>query len=142
MREAILSALRPVRSRQQTAFVLRCIAAGLVASAAAGLVLAAARWVFALPVTPAVAAGVLAAGPALGLAVGLALRRGWHAAAAAVDGHYGLKDRAVTALAFADPPDPTDLHRLQLDDAMTHLRRVEPKAVVPVKAPRALPAGA
>lgn len=141
MREAILSALRPVRSRQQTAFVLHCTAAGLAASAAAGLLLGAARWLFALPVTPGLAAGVLAAGPALGLFAGLVLRRSWHAAAAAVDGHYRLKDRAVTALAFADHPAPTDLHKLQVADAMTHLQWVEPKAVVPIRAPRALPVG-
>ena len=35
MKEAIHSALRPVRGRQQTAFVLRCVAAGVVVSAAA-----------------------------------------------------------------------------------------------------------
>src|SRR5579883_759716 len=142
MKEAIYGALRPVRSRQQAAFVLRCAAAGLAGSAAAGLILGIARVVFGLPVAPGVAGGVLLAGPAVGSVVGLALRRGWHAAAAAVDGHYRLKDRAVTALAFADQPAPTDLHRLQVADAMTHLGAVEPKAVVPITAPRTLPAGA
>lgn len=141
MKEAIYRALRPVRSRQQTVFVLRCTAAGLLVSAAAGLALGLARVAFGLPVEPGVGAGVLAAGPAVGLLVGLALRRGWHAAAAAVDGHYGLKDRAVTALAFVDQPAQTDLHRLQVADAVTHLGTVEPKAVVPITAPRVLPIG-
>jgi hypothetical protein len=82
---------------------------------------------------------LLLAGPAVGLLAGLWLRRSWHGAGAAVDGHYGLKDRAVTALAFAGQPEPTDLQELQLADAMTHLGRVEPRAVVPLKAPRTMP---
>jgi hypothetical protein len=141
MKEALLNALRPVRTRQQTAFVLRATAAGLVVSAAAGLALGLAR-LFGLEISAGAAAGVLATGPVAGLLVGLIARRSWHAAAAAVDGHYGLKDRAVTALAFADQPAATDLHRLQIEEAMTHLARLEPKAVVPITAPRTLPVGA
>jgi hypothetical protein len=71
----------------------------------------------------------------LGLLAGLALRKSWHDAAAAVDGHYGLKDRSVTALAFADQTNPTEWHSLQIEDAMAHFGTVEPKAVVPLKAP-------
>ena len=48
---------------------------------------------------------VLVAGPVLGFLVGLALRRSWHDAAVAVDDHYLLKDRTVTALAFAEQAD-------------------------------------
>jgi hypothetical protein len=82
---------------------------------------------------------VLAAGPVLGLLVGLLLRRGWHDAAAAVDGHYGLKDRAVTALAFSAAPAPTELQTAQIGDALGHLQKAEPKAVVPLTAPRLWP---
>jgi hypothetical protein len=138
MRQAIHAALRPVRARQQALFVLRCAALGLGAAAVAGLVLGAARLAFGFDLPPAVRAGVLAAGPVLGLLVGLALRRRWHDAGVAVDGHYGLKDRAVTALAFADRNDPTDVQSLQMADALDYLGRVEPKAVVPLKAPRSL----
>jgi hypothetical protein len=138
MRQAIFAALRPVRARQQALFVLRCAAAGLGAAAAAGLALGVARLAFGFDLSAAVRVGVLAAGPALGLLAGLALRRRWHDAGAAVDGHYGLKDRAVTALAFADGPAPTDLQALQMADAVAHLGRVEPKAVVPLRAPRSL----
>src|SRR5262249_20228257 len=101
MREAIYAALRPVRSRQQMMFALRSVVAGVIAGAAGALALGAARLALGLEVSWVVGAAVIAAGPVLGLLVGLVLRRGWHDAAAAVDSHHGLKDRAVTALAFS-----------------------------------------
>ena len=142
MREAIYAALRPVRSRQQKVFVVRCVVAGVVAGAAAALALGAARLVFALDVSWAVGAVLLAAGPVVGLLAGLVLRRGWHDAAAAVDRHYGLKDRSVTALAFAGLPAPTEMQSIAVADALGHLKTVEPKSVVPMTAPRAWPAAA
>src|SRR5262245_19405773 len=110
MKQAIYSALKPVRVRQQTLFALHCVLAGLTAGAAVGLALGVGRLAFGLDLPPGLGLAVLAAGPLLGLLVGLALRRSWHTAAASVDGHYQLKDRTVTALAFADRPAPTDLH--------------------------------
>jgi hypothetical protein len=139
MRQSIYAALKPVRGRQQALFALRCAVFGLGAAAAVGVALGVARLALSLELPVAARALVLASGPILGLLAGLALRSNWHAAGAAVDGHYGLKDRAVTALAFAEHPTPTDLQSLQMADAITHLGRVEPKAVVPLKAPRALP---
>jgi hypothetical protein len=139
MTEAIFAALRPVRSRQQRAFAVRCVTAGLVASAGLGLAAGVGRFALGYDLPVAAVAGLLLAGPALGLLVGVMVRRNWHDAAEAVDQHYGLKDRAVTALAFASTP-ATDLHALQLADAAGQLAKVEPKAVVPVKPPRAWPA--
>ena len=49
-----------------------------------------------------------------------------------MNGHYQLKDRAVTALAFAAQPAPTDLQALQMADAVSQLTVAEPEAVVPV----------
>src|SRR5205085_12561206 len=98
MKQAIHAALKPVRARQQTVFILRCVAVGLLAASAAGLALGAVRIATGQELSPGIA--VLAAGPLLGLLIDLAIRRGWHGAAAAVDGHYQLKDRTVTALAF------------------------------------------
>jgi hypothetical protein len=45
----------------------------------------------------------------------------------------------VTALAFAAQAAPTDLHAIQINDALGHLNTVEPAAVVPLRAPRAWP---
>ena len=138
MRQATYAALNPVRTRQRTLLAVRGAVVGLGVAAAAGLILGAGRLIagFDLPVWSRV--GLLLAGPVVGLLVGLALRRRWHDAGAAVDCHYGLKDRAVTALAFADRPNPTDLQSLQMADAADHLAKVAPKAVVPLKAPRSL----
>jgi hypothetical protein len=134
MKQAIHAALEPVRARQQTAFILRCVAVGLLAAAAVGLTLGIVRLVTGQDVSAGVA--VLGVGPLVGLLVGLAVRRGWHAAATAVDGHYQLKDRTVTALAFAERPTPSEVHSLQMADAVSHLKTVEPKAVAPLHAPR------
>jgi hypothetical protein len=139
MREAIHAALSPVRSRQQMMFTLRATVAGVAVGAAAALALGAVRLLFALDVSWAVWGAVVAAGPVVGLLVGLILWRGWHDAAAAVDTHYGLKDRAVTALAFAGLPSPTELQTVAVSDSLAHLNTVEPKAVVPLKAPRPWP---
>jgi hypothetical protein len=138
MRQAIYGALKPVRTRQQVLFAVRCAAVGLGVAAAAGIVLGAARLAFGFDLPGAARVALLAAGPVLGLLYGILRSRAWHEAGAAVDGHYGLKDRAVTALAFAEQPAPTELQSLQMADAVVHLHRVEPGAVVPLRAPRSL----
>ena len=136
MREAIYAALKPVRARQQTLFALRCVAVGLVAGAVGGLAVGVARLAFGLDVSPGRRRRACwPPGRCSGCSSGWPCAASWHDAAAAVDGHYGLKDRTVTALAFADQPTPTDLHALQMADAMAHLGTVEPKAVVPIEGP-------
>lgn len=139
MRDAIYAALKPVRARQQTLFALRCGVVGLIAGAAAGLAVGVARQAFGAGVSWELGVAVAAAGPLLGLLLGLSLRRSWHDAAVAVDAHYGLKDRAVTALAFASQPAPTELQSIQIGEALSHLRTVRADAVVPMRAPGAWP---
>jgi hypothetical protein len=82
---------------------------------------------------------VIAAGPVLGLVVGLAWRRPWQHAAAAVDSHYQLKDRSATALDFLARADAGDMHHLQIADALGHLGRMDPDRVVPMRTPRVVP---
>lgn len=55
-------------------------------------------------------------------------------AAAIVDRHYRLKDRAVSGLQFQHNADP--ITRMQTDDAREHLRQVDPKQCVPIPAHR------
>ena len=138
MKDVIHAALKPVKARQQWLFALRCAALGLLAGAAATGVAFAVNLGVKFPWQ--VGAGLLAAGPVVGFIVGVALRKNWHSAAEAVDGHYGLKDRTVTALAFADEAHKSGLHALQMTEAVSHLGSVEPKAVAPIKAPREWPA--
>jgi hypothetical protein len=141
MKESVYAALKPVKGRQQLAFALRAAVFGLVAGSLAGIVLGVGRLFLGWSVPWPTAAAVLAAGPVLGLLLGIILRRSWHHAAAAVDGHYQLKDRSVTALEFLRKPEHTELHDLQIADTVEHLNRVEPERVVPLAAPRLLPVG-
>jgi len=83
--------------------------------------------------------GMLVTGPVLGGLVGLLRACDFHDAAAAVDAHYGLKDRATTALAFVEKADPLAVHQLQLADAERHLSHVDAKAVTPWATPRTIP---
>jgi hypothetical protein len=138
MHASVQNALAPVRRRQQLAFTMRAAVYGLLAGGVAGIGFAVAQW-FTSGTVSAWVAAVVAAGLVLGLLVGLVWRRSWHDAAAAVDAHYQLKDRSTTALEFVAKTDAGDLHRLQIGDALQHLTRVEPKAVAPIRSPRALP---
>ena len=138
MYASVQSALAPVRRRQRLAFVVRATVYGLLAGGMAGIVDALVQWRVSGTVSAWVAVEV-AAWPVLGLLVGLLWPRPWRAAAAAVDAHYRLKDRSTTALEFLAKPNAGDLHQLQITDALAHLTRVEPKAVVPIRSPRALP---
>ena len=110
---------------------------GLTVSAVVGVVLGIGRLAWGYEFSWAARAMLLAAGPLLGFIIGLILRQTWHEAAVAVDEHYLLKDRTVTALAFAEQSAANDLHHLQMADAMSHLHTVEPKVVAPLRAPRA-----
>jgi hypothetical protein len=141
MRELIFGRLKPVKARQQSAFLVRTAVFGLCAAAVIGACLAVLRLATGMELSPLLAAIVLAAGPLGGILAGLLLRRSWHGAACAVDAHYQLKDRSVTALAFLEQQAPSELHQLQLADAAERLRSIEPRQVVPLKAPRALPIG-
>src|SRR5262249_33059316 len=133
MRSAICAALSSLRTRQQLLFGLRGAAFGLAVSTGAGIILGIFRLLSDTDHPLAIRAGIVAAGPVLGLLIGLLSRRSWHGAAAAVDKHYDLKDRTVTALAFANDESPTELTSLQFADAMEHLRMVEPKVVEPLR---------
>ena len=117
MQGPVYSHLAPVRSRQQRLFLLRCASMGLLASAAVGLVLGLGKWLGGWQLAGWIAPLVLLAGPALGALVGLACRRNWESAAVAVDNHYRLKDRSITALAFLRKPVDDALHELQVQDA-------------------------
>ena len=131
--------LAPVRARQRLARAGRWAAVGLLPSAAVAAALAAANLAAGAAVAPWAILAVLAAGPGFGFLFGLAWPASLTRAAAAVDSHYGLKDRAATAL--TRPADATAWVSLQRADAAAHLARVEPAAVVPFRPGRRLALG-
>jgi hypothetical protein len=139
MGQAIQSRLDPVRRRQQLLRAIFLAAWGLLGSSLVLAVWAAGRTLLGWELTVAWAAGIALAGPVVGYIAGLAWRRDWHEAALAIDTHYRLKDRATTALAFLKKPDASSVHQLAVEDALSHLQRVDARQVVPLAAPRILP---
>ena len=130
--------LKSVRSRQQKLWALHTMTWGLLGGSIVATAAGFAR-LLGNPVTPTLAAILIAGGVICGLMVGVLRRLNWHLAASAVDASYGLKDRTTTALEFADKPEQTDIHRLQVSDASEHLSGIDPKRVAPLTMPRILP---
>jgi hypothetical protein len=138
MPERIYRELRPVVRRQRAMLMLRSMLVGCVVASLIGLYLGVMRLI-GRPVSPFVASGLLIGGPVFGLLVGALSGWGWRRAARAVDDHYGLKDRAFSALAFLGRHERHPIQELQLRDAETHLTKVSAKDVVPFSLPRLLP---
>src|SRR5947209_3173001 len=114
----ILDHLAPVRRRQRRLLVLRATAWGLLAGAAGSLVLLLAFWWTEQPLLLGTALAVLGAAPLAGAWSGARRRRTWGDAAAAVDAHYRLKDRVISALEFAAEPSPTEFQATQVRDTL------------------------
>lgn len=144
MNERILSRLEPVRRRQVSRDVVRLAAIGLLAGSTVAIGLGVLRWQnpSAGRASLFIAMAWVLAGPALGALAGLARGRSHRTAAAAVDGHYELKDRAVSAVDFVGRSQPGPIHELQVADADLHLRGLDPRRVVPLRVPATLPVGA
>ncbi len=141
MHESMYRLLAPVRRRQQVSFALRLLVYGLLIGSLGGLLLGLLGWRMGWPAATwlSVALGL---GPVLALLsalAGLVWQRSWRGAAVAVDTHYGLKDRSATALDFLARPDAGAMHRLQIADAVEHLRSIDPCQVVPLRGARPWP---
>jgi hypothetical protein len=118
---------------------LRAALVGLLVGSLVSISFIVARWLPGWSVSPWFAGAALALMPLLGGALGLCRRHGWAQAAAAVDAHYELKDRTVTALDFLTRSLQTTWHQLQVQDTVRRLDGVEPRRVVPLRLPRAWP---
>jgi hypothetical protein len=116
---------------------MKSAAWGLIVGAACAVGLGVAR-LLGYPVSTSLALGVLFGGPEVAILLCLFRGRSLKGAAAAVDAHYKLKDRARTALDFVDKAEPSALHTLQIEDAEAHLARVKSGEVVPFRLPRSL----
>jgi hypothetical protein len=135
----VRKALSPVRQRQRLVLMAETTAWGLLAGAGAGLVAAAIRLATTSETSLAVVLGIVGFGAAVGAVSGACWRRGWELAARAIDRHYGLKDRALSALAFTAAGASDPVRTLAVGDALAALRGVDAKAVVPLRMPRPLP---
>lgn len=140
MKAHILAALSSVRLRRRLQSALSFGTAGLLGSGLACLLLGIVRLFTRESLPPSTIAGILLAGPAIGGVLGFLWTQPWHRSASAVDTHYGLKDRTVTALEFADSAESSPFHDLQLQDATRHLASVNARQVAPLRIPRQTPA--
>ena len=145
----LFARLGPVCKRREAAMLLRGLGRAMLGGlAVAGLVVllwgsaAFCAWA-GLPGMPSVprcvplivVSATLGLTPLVGGWLGLCRERDWHAAAVAVDRHYRLHDRTVTALAFLAKSDRKPLEQRQIAQCMEHLNRVDTKAVVPFALP-------
>ena len=140
MADQVRAQLRPVWRRQRRQAALQAAVTGLVLGSLAAVACGAMR-VIGLAVGPPLVLSVLLTTTLLGFVVGYVRVRSWRCAAAAIDAHYGLKDRAVTALSFMRDGQPARgaMHQLQIADTLAHLQAVDAQAVVPLRVPRLLP---
>lgn len=143
MSQELRSHLQPVRRRQQWQGVLQMTSWGLLVGGVVACILALLR-PLGVPIDLGWILGVAGAGCGLGLVAGAIRGWSWHRAAAAVDSHYKLKDRVVSALAFSDgakrSATPAVLYDLQISDTLGRLASVDARQVAPVVVPRLLPA--
>ena len=146
----LFARLGPVCKRREAAMLLRGLGRAMLGGlAVAGLVVllwgsaAFCAWA-GLPGMPSVprcvplivVSATLGLTPLVGGWLGLCRERDWHAAAVAVDRHYGLDDRTVTALQFLAKPERKPLEERQIAQCMEHLDRVDAEAVVPLASSR------
>ncbi len=133
-----------MRRRQLAREVLRFAAAGLLAGSVVAIGLGIRRWNHpgGAGATVWAALAAVLAGPAIGAIVALARGRSTRSAAAAVNAHYDLKDRAASAISFLGRSESTPIHELVVADADQHVQGVDPHRVVPFGIPKLLPFGA
>jgi hypothetical protein len=135
--QSIRERVEQVRFRQQRQWMWQCLSWGLVAGGTAGSMCAALRFVSdGLLPWPSIAVAVFA-GPALGLLFSILRPCAQCAAAVSIDQRYRLKDRTATALGFlADGAECSPIRKLQIADAQSHMLRIDPAQVAPIRAPK------
>ncbi|HUE70740.1 MAG TPA: hypothetical protein VMP01_07600 [Pirellulaceae bacterium] len=131
--------LQPVRVRQRLQRALAIGGWGLLTGSMIGLIAAAVNFWFGLLMASWIPLAIAFVGVAAGMLAGWLWQHELREAAFAVDQHYRLKDRATTALEFAGRQQASVACQLALDDALTHLKGVNPREVVPLRVPRVVP---
>ena len=139
METRIFAALGRVRKRQRLQSIIAFAILGLLFSGMVGIGVgiwkSAAMQSF--PLFGWIA--ILVTGPILGCVVGTFWRQSWKRAATAVDSHYKLKDRSITAISFIRSAEDNLLHKMQVDEAGVHLAKVQAGEVSPFRLPYSFP---
>jgi len=134
----LLHQLSPVRKRQRKLLLMTSMTWGLLGGSLAAIATGILR-LAGQPISIQTAGWFVLAGLIAGVCSGLIRRLGWHEAAAAVDSHYQLKDRTITALEFSQQADADEIRKLQVSDASEHLQEIDAHDVTPYRMPRPLP---
>ena len=135
MRNEVQVQLSSIRTRQRLSRSFSWGAMALLAGASLGCILLILQRAEIMAEGPG--AWIMVASAALlGLAVGFLWPNSWNGTASLVDSTYDLKDRALTAMDFADRSGADDLQRMQVEEAMEHLSKVNPVEVLPFRLPK------
>jgi hypothetical protein len=136
--EELRAQVDAVRSRHQRQWMWRCSSWGLVIGGLAGCLIGAVRGFSADDAIPSLAIALpVLIWPVIGLLFSLVRPRRLCDAAVSIDRRCGLKDRVSTALGFmANVEERTTIRELQIADAASHVARIDPVAVAPIRAPR------
>ena len=128
--------VKAVQSRQQRQWLWQCSSSGLFIGGMLGCLLSLTRvishldfswlWIGLCVVAPTLA----------GIAVAIVRGRSLSSAARHIDQTCGFKDRVQTALHFLNMRTTDPLHRLQIEDADSHLRSIDPEKLTPILAPK------
>ena len=150
----IFARLSPVCSAQRRRAVLQATGRGLLGGSAIAVALGlvnlalgtaplvatmlpdASWWLVRWALLPGVAVVALLAGPSIAAWRARRRKPDRHAAAAAVDRHYGLDDRTRTALTFLEKTDRKPLEEMQIAECAERLAGIDPRAVVPGGLPK------
>lgn len=139
MREQLFERLNPVKRRQKLMNVIHAASLGLAVGGALACIAAVLRRLSVISVPEVTPVACVALGLLVGSCWGAIRRTSWHNAASAIDVHYGLKDRASSALDFVSGGTSSTVHCLQQSDALRHLDVVSPKEVIPILTPKTVP---
>jgi hypothetical protein len=130
--------LAGLRLRRRQARSLDGVVRGTVSGAAIALAMEAARLLGATVPSSTTWLVVLACAAVAGV-IGWLLPITWRSTARMVDQHYHLKDMTVSALEFSQRHGSDPFIEIQIEEAVKCLQRVQPTAVMPLRAPRLLP---
>ena len=128
-----------VRKRLWMASAVYGVTAGLLVGTAAALVFALSRAILAPSIHWGWPVAIAVVGGIVGLIIGASRVMSDQAAARLIDEHYDLKDRSITTLEFLssgnDVSDPEIAAKhLQIEEANSHLRKVDATECVPIRA--------
>ena len=116
-------ALAPVCGRLRRRSALHAAVRGLAVGAAVAFIAALARVAVSGVGPLIVALAAVVAFPLLAAALSYFSQNYSNLAARAIDNHYGLQDRTLTALGLSQQTNPAPMAQLQLRDALAQLQR-------------------